>query len=193
MATKKKPEPEAVSEVIKPGPEPSKPPASSDFIKLGAVVILAVIVVAMAWYFISLPPANTFVPGPGVNATAFQSAFLKAGHVYVVMDTRGLNGTATASNILQCGVDFSGSSGMGGKTVTYVSLSDSGCMEATLGSNGSAEGSTTNQTVGSCISQLKNGIVVYVENGANSYYYSNALMVGIGSNYTIGTCGIRRA
>jgi hypothetical protein len=200
VRAKKKPEPTAVYQAAKPDPEPpiAQPgpqackPDMNQSLKIAAVAILAVLVLALVWHFISMPPAGTFVPGPGVDAAAFQSAFINASRVYVVMDVRGVNGTVTSTNILQCGVDFSGSSGMGGKKVTYLSLSDSGCMEAALGGNGSVE-ENANQTVDSCISQLDNGMVIYVEPGTSSYYYSNALVVGIGSNYTAGTCGIRRA
>jgi hypothetical protein len=192
---KKTPEPKAALQSAKPAPEPPiaapKPRDWLPALKASCVVLLAVFVLWMAWHFLTLAPSNAFVPGPGVNASAFQSAFLNASHVYVVMDTRGLNGTIS-DNVMQCGVDFAYSNGMGGKTVSYLSLSDSGCLEATIAGNGSVMKNSANQTVGGCISELDNGIVIYVESGANSYYYSNALVVGIGSNYTVGTCGIRR-
>ncbi len=181
--TKPAPEPKTVLETSKPDPEPPiaapKPGMSNDLLKIAAVVLLALFVLVIAWYFLR-SSATTFVPGSGVDAGTFKDIFSSASRVYIVMDVRGVTDANTSRNILQCGVDFAGSSGMGGKNVSYISMSNSGCVQD-YGS----------YTLDYCISQLKNGIVIYVKEGTSSSYYSNALVVGVGPQYAVGSCAIK--
>ncbi len=179
------PEPNAVSETSKPDLEPSiaapKPEAKkSNLPKIWAVVILAVLVLAMAWHFVT-SAATTFNPGAAVDAETFKDIFNQADKVYIIMDVRGVRDANASRNILQCGVDFAGSSGMGGKNVSYLSLGDDGCV--------AGDGAHTAEY---CISLLKNGIVIYVKEGTSSSYYSNALVVGVGPQYPASSCAIRK-
>jgi hypothetical protein len=186
MARKKikpAPEPRTVLETSKPEPEPPiaapKPGTANDLPKIAAVILLALLVLVMAWYLFH-SQATTFVPGSGVDAQTFKDIFANASRVYIVMDVRGVTDANISRNILQCGVDFAGSSGMGGKNVSYISLGDSGCVED--------DGS---HAADYCISQLKDGITIYVKEGASSSYYSNALVVGVGPQYAVGSCAIK--
>jgi hypothetical protein len=148
---------------------------------MAAVALLAVFVIILAWHFLGAS-ATTFVPGPGVDANTFKDTFTTASRVLIVMDVRGAANDSVSHNVLQCGVDFSGSSGMGGKNVTHMSLSKDGCVA-----------DDGDHTVEYCISQLKDGVVIYVQPGASSSYYSDALVVGVGAQYAVGSCAIKRA
>lgn len=174
--------PRTVLETVKPDPEPpivAPKEARNDIPKIAAVVLLAVLVLFMAWHFLN-GAATTFVPGSGVDAATFKDIFSNASRVYIVMDVRSVTDANTSRNILQCGVDFAGSSGMGGKNVSYISVGDDGCV--------ADDGKHTTEY---CVSELKNGIVIYVKEGTSSSYYSNALVVGVGPRYTVGSCAIR--
>jgi hypothetical protein len=182
---KSTPESKSVLETSKPDPEPPivapKPEVRADLPKIAAVILLAVFVLAMAWYFFN-SSAITFVPGPGVDAATFKDIFSNASRVHIVMDTRGVNDVNTSTNILQCGVDFAGSSGMGGKNVTHMALSNDSCVA-----------DDGDHTAEYCISELKNGVVINVKVGPGvADYYTNGMVVTVGSNYTVGTCGIRK-
>lgn len=144
------------------------------------------LVLAMAWHFVT-SAAATFVPGAAVDAETFKGIFNKADTVYIVMDVRGVTDANTRTNILQCGVDFAGSSGMGGKNVSYMSLGDDGCV-----ADDGMRPSGGTHTAEYCISLLKNGTVIYVKEGTSSSYYSNALVVGVGQQYPAGSCAIRK-
>lgn len=174
-------------------------------LKTLAVIALLAIVLFLAYYFLSLP-SNAFVPGSEVDVQSFSQIFLAASKVYIVMDTRGLtnntmggslicmnstscvNSTAS-TNIIQCAVDFAGSNGMGGKDVSYISLSDGGCVAS------DNQGDKFNYTMSDCFTNLKNGITIYVRQavgGDTAKYYSNGMVVPVGTKYTVGECSISR-
>ncbi|MCI0503457.1 hypothetical protein L0Y65_01975 [Candidatus Micrarchaeota archaeon] len=149
--------------------------------KAFAVVALLCAAVFLAYYFITLPE-NSFVPGAKVDAETFKGIFLDAANVYIVMDVRGAGSAPVSTNILQCGVDFAASSGMGGKSVTYLSFGSEGCV-APDGAHPPKE----------CFAMLKNGITIYVKEAPGEVsYYSNGMVVPVGADYVQGTCGIKR-
>lgn len=161
--------PEAVSE------------GRSDRLKNLALLGLVALVLVLVYYFFVVPQ-TMFVPGSQLDAEQFKDIFASAGNVYILMDVRGVRDNATSNNILQCGVDFASSSGMGGKTVTPLSAGD---VEGCIGPDGA-------HPMSYCFSQLRNGIAIYVHAGSGASYYTNGMTVGVGQNYTTGTCGIRR-
>jgi hypothetical protein len=145
-----------------------------------AVLALLGAVIFLAYYFISLPE-NSFVPGAEVDADTFKGIFFDAPSVFIVMDVRGAGSDAISSNILQCGVDFAASSGMGGKSVTPISFGPDGCV-APDGEHPPKE----------CFAMLKNGVTIYVKEGlGGAKYYSNGMVVSVGPDYSVGTCGIK--
>jgi len=146
-----------------------------------AVLALLCTAIFLAYYFISLPE-NSFVPGAKVDSETFKGIFLNANSVYIVMDVRGAGNNVVSNNILQCGVDFAASSGMGGKTVTPLSFGSEGCT-APDGQHPPKD----------CFAMLKNGITVYVKEGTGEVgYYANGMVVSVGPEYTQGTCAIKR-
>ena len=193
MASKKKapeapkPEPKAVAQpkpeepkAAKPPQEAPKPKPQKNPLKTAAVVILLIIALALAYYFMN-QSSTAFVPGASVDADTFKTNFNSASNIFIVMDVRGVSDSVVSNNILQCGVDFAGSSGMGGKSVTPLSFGNGGCVAP----DGQRDPSV-------CFGMLKNGLTIYVKQGPGGVaYYSNGMVVTVGGNYTLGKCSIK--
>ncbi|MDD5172282.1 MAG: hypothetical protein PHF60_04575 [Candidatus ainarchaeum sp.] len=169
-------EPEAGTPPEPKNEEPKKGKGSG--FKIFVVLLLFAVAVVLAYYFIT---ASAFDTGPGVDAETFKNNFAAAETVYIVMDVRGVKDPTVSNNVLQCGVDFAASSGMGGKDAVYFSFGDDGCT--------APDGPHPLQD---CVSQLKNGLTIYVKEGpGGASYYSKAMVVTVGKTYTFGTCGIK--
>ena len=165
---------------VKKSEEIKHPKEKADHIKVFAVFLLGLFLLIFTYYFFVLSD-TVFVPGTAVDAETFKSLFTDANTIYILMDVRDVNNELTNQNILQCGVDFAASSGMGGKNVTYLSIGSEGCITAT--------GKRPDKD---CFSDLKNGITIYVREGTTTRYYFNGMVVGVGPEYDVGTCGIKR-
>ena len=156
---------------------------SKSVLKFVAVGLLGVLVLVFAYYFLNLSDTS-FQPGTQVDLKTFKDTFAAANNVYILMDVRHVQNSSTRQNILQCGIDFAGSSGMGGKNVTYFSIDES---EGCVSSNGKGK-----QSDSYCFSELKNGITIYIHEGTVSSYHTNGIVVSIGPEYRLGACGIQR-
>lgn len=169
------------SEPAEEQPSAAGPKKGLSAMKTVAVAVLFVIVIGLAYYFLSSSDSR-FIPSSGVDAETFKGIFAAATKVYIVMDVRGASNDKASTNVLQCGVDFAASSGMGGKTVTPMSLSNDGCI--------APDGKKDPKQ---CFSMLKDGITIYVTEGTSgTKYYSNGMVVTVGQDYVVGTCGIRQ-
>lgn len=173
------------------GAPPEKMPAQEartkgDRVKIGVVILLAAVTLCLVYVFLLIPEGDF---GARVDAETFKSAFDSAGKVYIVMDVRGVADPNVSDHVLQCGVDFAGSTGMGGKNATIFSFTDEGGEE-----KGCIAGEAqTLRPVRECLSQLKDGVTIYVKSGpGGAEYFSRGMVVTVGANYTMGTCGIRR-
>jgi len=151
-----------------------------DVIKIVVVILLAICALALAYYFLG-PKSARFDTGSEVDQGTFSDLFQGAKTVYILMDVRGVRNSTTSRNILQCGVDFAGSSGMGGKQATYRSIGDDGCVDS--------DGKHPDEY---CFSSLSNGMTIYVHEGETTSFHTNGMVVGVGSNYSLGNCGIKR-
>ncbi|MFN7990635.1 MAG: hypothetical protein U0R44_00600 [Candidatus Micrarchaeia archaeon] len=161
-------------------PKAGKSPGGSG-IKTAAVVLLAIVFIALAYYFLTSSESR-FVPSSEVDAETFKGIFANATKVFIVMDVRGASSDKARTSILQCGVDFASSSGMGGKTVTPISFGNDGCV--------APDGKKDDKQ---CFAMLKDGITVYVVQGTSgTRYYSNGMVVTVSEDYAVGTCGIKR-
>ncbi|MFH0737232.1 MAG: hypothetical protein V1827_01285 [Candidatus Micrarchaeota archaeon] len=166
----------------KSAPEPAPEKNKNGLLKLVAVGLLLVATIALAYYFFIMPE-NTFMAGTPVDEETFKGLFLDATDVYIVMDVRGISEPGISDNVMQCGVDFAASSGMGGKTVTPLAIGDDGCI--------SPDGPTP---LKDCLAMMESGISVYVKGGdGGARYYDNGMVVTVGKEYAVGTCGIKRA
>ena len=153
-----------------------------DMLKNLAVVFLAVLVLLLFYHFYGQGQQIQFVPAKTISATNFTGVFNSASNIFILMDVRGISNSTVKTNVLQCGVDFAASNAMGGKNVTYLSISEDGCT--------SIEGK---KPADYCFSNLDKGITIYVKEGNSTSFYSNGIIVGINSTYSIGSCGIRRS
>ncbi len=192
-AAKKEPkkalEPKAVKkEVVTPKeplpPEPSQKDVSEkgSSLKTAAFAILFVAVATLAVYVLFIQPTEKFVPGSVVDSQTFLQIFDSTENVYIFMDVRGVTDPDVKHNILQCGVDFAASSGMGPKNATYFSLGEDGCITP----KGSSEDAY-------CFNEIRHGVAIYIHEGPTTSYHSNGILVGVGKNYSLGTCGIHRS
>jgi len=189
---KKAPEPVAVKkEVVKKEPVSSEPvektvkedvPEKGSSLKTIAFAILFVAVATLAVYVLFIQPTEKFVPGSEVDSETFLQIFDSTENVYIFMDVRGVTDPDVKHNILQCGVDFAASSGMGPKNATYFSLGEEGCITP----KGSSEDAY-------CFNELRKGVTIYIHEGSTTSYHSNGILVGVGSNYSLGACGIHRS
>lgn len=158
----------------------AEPQATGDNMKTFAVLVLFVVALILAYYFFVVLE-NTFATGPEVDVETFKEIFINTSNVFIVMDVRGASNDVVSNNIIQCGVDFAQSSGMGGKMVTPMSIYQGGCI--------APDG---NHTIKECYGMLKDGIAIYVKEGpGGAKYYTNGMIVMVGQNYTLGTCGIK--
>jgi len=174
------------TQLPRPSPAgPSKPEKSAEKGgggKTAFIVVLAAFSLFFTYYYFVLPQ-SAFIPDGRVDAEGFKNAFGSADRVYIVMDVRGVADPVISNNILQCGVDFAGSSGMGGKNATFFSLSDNDGCVAPDGVH----------PLNDCASRLKDGITIYVKGGpGGADYFNNGMVVTVGANYATWTCGIRR-
>ena len=159
-----------------------------DNIKIASLAVLALIAVGLAIFFLLLPQ-DTFAYGAEVDSGTFKDIFLNSSSVYILSDLRGVTDSNVSQGILQCQVDFAGSTGMVGKLVTYESVSADGCVSATGGDNPKTE---RNLTAKDCFSRAGSGITIYVHSGNITHFYSNGMSVGVDNTYKFGTCGIKR-
>ncbi|MBI5227522.1 hypothetical protein HY988_02940 [Candidatus Micrarchaeota archaeon] len=160
--------------------EDKKDEKKNDKMKIAAIAILFIALCVLAYFFLFSTNPNSFVPASPIKVSDFKDTFLSAKTINLLMDVRGLKKDNTSQNILQCGVDFAGSSGMGGKNVTYFSAADDGCTSVDGG-----------HPIDYCFSSIKNGLTIYIHQGNSTSYYSNGMSVGVGPLYKQGTCGIR--
>ncbi len=181
---KKKPDvkKEKAPEPEQPAPPQAEPAAAprDGKLKIVAVAVLAIVVIALIYLFFFMP-SNRFVPGTKVDEVTFKDIFRNSENVYIFMDVRGASSPKVSQNIMQCGVDFAGSSGMGGKSVTPISIDLYGCI--------TSEGEVSEEE---CFAQLENGLTIYITEDAQerSYLYSNGMVVGVSEEYAVGTCKI---
>lgn len=153
-----------------------------NMLKIGALIILLVIVAFIAYnFFIGVGPG--FNPGPEVDIETFRNNLQNANDIFIIMDVRGVDSTdQTYQNILQCGVDFASSSAIGNKNIVPMSLNVDGCI--------APDGIHPESY---CFSQLDAGaLFIYVKESPKTTFHANGMIVGVGSSYTLGTCGIHQ-
>jgi len=153
--------------------------ALNDSLKIMAILLLAVAAAVFAYYFITLKE-STLKLGNEVNMATFSSILMEAKNVVIVMDVRSFSNYSVNQNILQCGVDFAGSQGLAGKNLTFLSL-DAG--DSCIGISG-------NYSASYCFDEMNKGVTIYVKEGNATKFYTNAMVVGMGSNYSANGCNI---
>ena len=149
-------------------------------------IAVLVLVLAVFYFAFTTLQKQTFHFGKEITGNQFAAAFASAQKVNIFMDVQGLEADdVLRKNVIQCGVDFSGSSGMGGKNVSYFSVDSASCV--------SYAGNSSSKTgLNDCYAKVSSGLTIYVASGNSTKFYDNAMLVGIGKNYTLGSCGINR-
>ena len=150
-------------------------------IKLLALFILMAVALIFVLFFMNPVEQKVFQTGNPVNGATFKQILTDSTKIFIVMDVRGVNDSIVRQNILQCGVDFAGTVGLTDlKNTSFMSLDDEqGCYAM-----------DRIYPIPYCISQMKEGITLYVHEGDGPEYFTNAMMVGIGKNYTADGCKI---
>jgi hypothetical protein len=148
--------------------------------KIAATVVIVVIALAMAYYFLVFQsgPASPKLGNP-INLPTFATLLSQAQDVYVVMDVSNATGQVK-QNVIECGVDFAGSPGLGGKNMTFFSIDTGGRC---IGANGNYSSSW-------CFAQMENGLSIIIQPGNSTSFYTDAMVVGMGDNYTAGGCSV---
>ena len=155
----------------------------NDTQKLALVGILTVLAVGMGIYFLKLGQQESMLnTGQTIDETSFKTILTNAENVAIITDVRGIADDNIKQKIYQCGIDFAGSPYLGSKNMTYFSIDEKECI--------TPEGSRSKD---SCINNAKNLIVIYINSGNGTKYYSNAMFVGIDDSYRLGVCGIKAA
>jgi len=174
---KKKPEdPKEEPELPEEAPEPQPEPKDNKILKTAAVAVLLVIAAFFVYHFLYYR----------VSAEGFAELFADSEKVFIVMDVTDIEDQEIKTNVMQCAVDFAGSSGMAGKNVSYFSIENETCYVLEY----KEEGILTKEF---CMEALDEGITIYVEEGpGGAEYFRDHMMVYVGSNYTLGTCGIHK-
>jgi len=196
-------------EQLKPGPEPkmeieeagigkresiekhggtTAPAMDKDaMLKVAAIALLGVLVLVLAYYFLVLS-SPTFVPGSEIDVETFKGLFASASRVYIVMDIRGISNESLRGSIMQCGVDFAGSTPMGGKEVIPMSFTDTECTLPPVNKTDNGI-----RTLKECASALRGGLTIQIKEGpGGAKYYSNGMVVFVGPGYKLGTCGMKK-
>jgi len=150
-------------------------------IKMLIVILLMLVAAWFAYQYLVAGSGETLILGNQVNAQTFLSEYGKNDVLYLVMDVRDASSQQAKTNILQCGVDFASSTGLLGKNLTIYSLdTEQGCV--------ALEGSLP---IEYCMKNINdNGMTIYIKEGNESRFYTNAMVVGVGQNYTSGGCSI---
>jgi len=148
-------------------------------LKVFAIALLAIAAAVFAYYFYGMQEESLSL-GSEVNMATFSSILADSKNVFIVMDVRYAEEGAVKTNILQCGVDFAGSPGLAGKNLTFFSI-DKG---------GSCIGMNSTFSTSQCFKEMGRGLTIFVQEGNSTKFYTNAMVVGVGSDYPANGCNI---
>jgi len=126
--------------------------------------------------------SSTFVNKTGEEGLFAYNVY-KANSIAIVMDVRGVSSANISDNILQCGVDFAGSSGLADKNKTILSFSDG---DKCVGIK-----NMTNLTVDDCLNLLSDDVIIMIREGDFSTFHTTSLTVGINEGYAPHMCGFK--
>ncbi|MBI5223080.1 hypothetical protein HY990_01530 [Candidatus Micrarchaeota archaeon] len=153
-----------------------------DSLKKYLVIFFGICVLLFTIYYLSVFLKRDFSPGKEVDPDTFKEIFRTSKDIVILMDVRSVSDDQLRRNILQCGVDFAGSSGFADKNVTYLSASDDGCISPS-GSHPSSF----------CYDSLTDVLTIDIVSGSSTHYYANGMVVGVNGNYTLSSCSIKRS
>ncbi len=105
--------------------------------------------------------------------------------VLILMDLRNAS-PKVRRNIMQCGVDLAGSPGLAGKNITVGSIEGNMCYLS------SSVAKPRSYPASYCLNlRAQNATTtLYVWAGNTTQAFQHELKIGVGENYTVGTCKI---
>lgn len=157
------------------------PPASKGADPKTLATFILVFLALIAAGLVLLPRSPAFVPqGEPVTSGVFLERLSLVPEVSIVMDLRRATGENLRHGILQCGVDFAGSSGLVEKNVSTYAWEENGCVSSTH----------TGLSLADCFRQIQGETVLYIAPGEETTFYRDALVVGIGEHYALYDCRI---
>ena len=143
-------------------------------------IVIVVLAIVAAYFIIFSPLAARYYPeGFPVDRSEFLPALSEASKVYIVMDIRHA-APAVQRNILQCGVDFAGSEGLVEKEIITHAIDNDRCV--TL--------NNASRYIEDCLNEIRDEIVLYIQQGDQTVFYPHAALVGIGEDYRLYDCRI---
>jgi hypothetical protein len=162
-----------------------------------AAAAIVVIILGAAYFFLSAPPApppagETGYPAPfsglvNTSLEEFAQSLLVSQKVLIVEDLRGLEAyPISRNNIMQCGVDFSGSEGLTGKELMLYALEGEACTTI-----------SGVESIADCHSEISSFLddpsatIIWIEKGSGSIPYGNHILVGVNETYSQGGCHAR--
>ncbi len=161
-----------------------------------AAVLLAVALLGAIYIFLNpapdLPPENDgysapFLLGPNSSIELFAQNLLYAEKVCIVEDLRGLEAyPLSRNNVMQCAIDFSGSSGLAGKELEVYALGGEACT--TRAGVRPIEDCYAEIT---SFSEDSSASVIWIEKGNESVAYTKDILVQVNEQYLQGTCSAR--
>lgn len=147
---------------------------------------------AIAAYIFFMQPGPSPDPWAGreeVYLSEFSQTLASSSELYLVMDLRGASEDAVRSNIMQCAVDISYSTAIGGISKRFYSL-DSECIRT------NDSGTTYTVPLAGCLDEIsaardvQGKSIIYIRKYNGTKVFWNELVVGMGANYTENGCNI---
>gem|GEM_PF-3595315 len=128
--------------------------------------------------------------GTEVTNEKFAENLASSQNVYLVEDLRNLETyPISKNNIMQCTVDYAGSPGLVGKTVTIFAFDDEGVCQSIDGPISMAD----------CYAIIQQGAedpntaIIWIEKGENPEFYPGGLLVRLSDSYVQGICVVNFA
>jgi hypothetical protein len=140
-------------------------------------------------FFMQGPSQDPWAGREEVYLSEFSSNLASSQEMYIVMDLRGAGEDDVRSNIMQCAVDISYSTAVGGISKRFYSL-DSECIRTY------DNGTTYTNPLGVCLDEIgeardvQGTSIIYIRKNNETKIFWNELVVGMGADYTENGCNI---
>ena len=162
--------------------------------KAVAAVVLVVAAFAIGAYILMGQPAGEEQEDPWAGREPmyiedFAESVSSASEIYMVMDLRGAPEGKARTNIMQCAVDFSSSTAIGGTPKRIYSI-ESECIKSL------DDGTTVTVPLEECLADIDAArdapgkAIFYIRKANDTMIFANELVVGVGDDYPQAGCGI---
>lgn len=155
----------------------------------GVIIVAAFAIAAYIFFMQPGPSPDQWAGREEVYLREFSQTLSSSSELYLVMDLRGASEDSVRSNIMQCAVDISYSTAIGGIEKRFYSL-DSECIRTY------DNGTTYTAPVATCLGEIGDArdvqgkSIIYIRKYNGTKVFWNELVVGMGANYTENGCNI---